>query len=445
MAGILNRKLLLLLVLHAAFLLYSCTRNTIEFGTIPENGYTNLVYNDTVSVQLSTVMQDSFATSGDTSFLIGRYHDPYLGAVSAKAFFQMTVPSSVPEIPASAKFDSLTFIIRPNDYYYGDTSKSQTIYINELANSISYSYNNKLYNTSNVAVKSPALGMKTIQIKPRGSDSIVIRLSDSKGAELYSKLQQQSTDITSATDFLNYFRGISVAVADDDTAVLYGLSGSAGQMVMRVHYHTTIPYPEDHYIDFTSLANDLAFNQVLTNRSGTGLVPGTTGVTEIPAEKTNGFSFMQPGTGLYLKTIFPSLRTILGNTNIVKLLKAELIIRPTYLSFDNNNYLLPSQVYLTQTDESNIAGNAVLDSAGTAKLYANPVIDNVYGENNYYRFNITPYINQMLTTAGSEDAGFFLMHDSPVTTRNVDRLIVNTTSQASRSCQLLLSVMIINK
>ena len=86
MAGILNRKLLLLLVLHAAFLLYSCTRNTIEFGTIPENGYTNLVYNDTVSVQLSTVMQDSFATSGDTSFLIGRYHDPYLGAVSAKVF-----------------------------------------------------------------------------------------------------------------------------------------------------------------------------------------------------------------------------------------------------------------------------------------------------------------------------------------------------------------------
>lgn len=445
MTGILNQKLLLLLVLCIAFLFYSCTRNTIEFGTIPENGYTNLVYNDTISVRLSTVMQDSFATSGDTSFLIGWYHDPYPGTVSAKAFFQLTIPSSVPEIPASAKFDSLTFIIRPNDYYYGDTSKTQTIYINELANAISYSYNNKLYNTSNVAVKSPALGFKEIQIKPRGSDSIVIRLSDSKGAELYSKLQQLSTDITSATDFLNYFHGISVAISDDDTTALYGLSGSEGRMVMRVHYHTTIPYPEDHYIDFTSLANDLAFNQVLTNRSGTGLVPGTTGFTEIPAEKSNGLSFMQPGTGLYLKTIFPSLRTILGNTNIVKLLKAELIIRPTYLSFDNNKYLLPSQVYLTQTDESNIAGNAVLDSTGAAKLYANPVIDNVYGENNYYRFNITPYINQMLTTAGSEDAGFFMMHDSPVTAVNVDRLIVNAASQGGRSSQLLLSIMIINK
>ncbi len=114
---------------------------------------------------------------------------------------------------------------------------------------------------------------------------------------------------------------------------------------------------------------------------------------------------MQQGNGLYLKTIFPSLRTILGNTNIVKLLKAELIIRPAYLSFDNNKYLLPSRIYLTQTDESNIAGNTVLDSTG-AQQYANPVIDNVYGENNYYRFNITPYINQMLTTAGQRRCWF---------------------------------------
>src|SRR5688500_1750387 len=98
-------KPLLLLSLLAASILYSCTRNPIEFGTIPDNSYTNLVYTDTVGVQISTLIEDSFATNGDTSFLIGRYQDPYLGTVSAKTFFQMTVPSSLPEIPASAKFD----------------------------------------------------------------------------------------------------------------------------------------------------------------------------------------------------------------------------------------------------------------------------------------------------------------------------------------------------
>lgn len=443
MPGLLKLKPLLLLL--AASSLYSCTRTTIEFGTIPENNYTNLVYTDTVGVQISTIIEDSFTTNGDTSFLIGRYQDPYLRTVSAKTFFQLTVPSSLPEIPASAKFDSLTFIMRPNDYYYGDTSRTQTIYINELANAISHTYNNKLYNTSNVAVKSPALGAKTMRIKPRGSDSIVIRLSDAKGLELYSKLQQQSADIVSSTDFLNYFRGISIATGDNDTTAVYGLSGSAGSLIMRVHYHTTIPYPEDHYIDFTSLANDLSFNQVLTNRSGTGLVPGTTGITEIAAENSDGLSFMQAGSGLYLKVIFPSLRTILGNTNIVKLLKAELIVRPTDLSFDRNKYILPRQLYLIQTDGSNIAGNTVMDSTGSMVQYVNPVIDDIYGENNFYRFNITAYVNQMLTTAGSEDVGFLLNHNSSVTTANIDRLIVNTVSHGGRSSQLLLSLMIINK
>ncbi|HKZ66370.1 MAG TPA: hypothetical protein VJ111_08455, partial [Chitinophagaceae bacterium] len=93
------KPLLLLSLLLAVSILYSCTRNNIEFGTIPENTYTTLVYTDTIGVQISTIIEDSFATSGDTAFLIGRYHDPYLGTVSTKSFFQMTVPSSIPEIP----------------------------------------------------------------------------------------------------------------------------------------------------------------------------------------------------------------------------------------------------------------------------------------------------------------------------------------------------------
>lgn len=439
-----HQHFIVLLLLCGVF--SSCTRNTIEFGTIPENGYTNIVYNDTVAVQLSTLLEDSFATSGDTSFLVGRYRDPYLGVVAAKTFFQMKGPAATTDIPASASFDSLTLIIRPNDYYYGDTTKVQTIYVHELANSIAHTYNNRLYNTSHIQEMLPALGTKAVRIKPRGDDSVMIRLSDAKGLELFSKLRQQSTEITNETEFLNYFRGISIGVDANDTAAVYGLSGVAGSVIMRVHYHTTIPYPQPEYIDFVSLQNDLAFNQLLTDRSGTGLVPGTTAISEIPSVKTNGFSFAQGGTGLHLKMIFPTLRSVLGNTSIIKLLKAELIVRPAYLSFDKAaKFSLPSSAYLTRTDESNVVGDVVLDSTGANKLYADPVIDNVYGENNYYRFNITVYINQMITTPGSEGAGFVLLHDSPVTKVNVDRLVVNDNLAAGKRSQLLLSLMVINK
>lgn len=445
MTGLRNRKQLILLPVLVFLLMSSCERKDISFGIIPENNYTGIIYIDTVEVKISTVLTDSFATNGDTVLLLGGYSDSYLGIVSARPFFQMTVPASIPEIPATAKFDSLSLIIRPNDYYYGDTSKVQTISVYELANAISYSYNNQLYNTSNVAVKSNPLGTKTVRIKPTADDSVLIRLQDAKGTELFSKLQQLSTDVSNETDFLNYFRGISLAFGNSDTTAVYGLLGMAGSIVMRVHYHTTIPYPEEQHIDFSSLANDLSFNQVLTNRAGTGLVSGTTGRTEIVSSNSKGLSFLQTGTGLSLKMIFPTLNNILINKNIIKLLKADLVIRPAYLSFDKNKYALPQRLYLSQTDESNIAGNLIMDSTGYNTLYASPVIDDIYGENNYYKFNITSYINQLLNTTGSSNKGLFVNQQSSLSVVNVDRLVVSSSSQSNVHSQLLLSFMVVNQ
>ena len=422
----------------------SCTRNEIQFGDNPESNYTNIVFTDTISVSFSTVITDSFATNAATSLLLGRYSDPFFGIVSAKNFFQMAAPSSVPAIPESAQYDSLTFIFRLNDYYYGDSSLQQTFYVNELSEPITYSYASSLFNTSNVPVKSIPLGAKTMRIRPVTDDSVEIKLSDTRGMELYSKLKTQSTDITDTDIFLNYFKGISLSTGNDNAAV-YGINGSAGNMILRVYYHTTIPQPVQQYIDFTSLANDYTFNQILPERSGTGLFSTGNGLTEIPASQTNNLSFLQPGTGVYFKMTFPSLRSIVSSDKIVKLIKAELFIRPAYLSFDKTRYKLPSSLYLEQTDASNISTNTVLDSTGTAVLYADPVTDDVYGENNYYRFNITPYINNLLTTSGTEDDGFYLMHGASQSSMNVNRLVVNNSLHGNQSSKLHLYMIVINK
>ncbi|MBL7742951.1 MAG: DUF4270 family protein [Chitinophagaceae bacterium] len=437
----------MLYIFPAGLLLLSCTRQDVQFGDNPENSYTNIVFTDTVSVALSTVILDSFATSNASSFLVGRYSDPYLGVISAKSFCQMTVPLSVPAIPSSALFDSLTFIFKPSDYYYyGDTMRQQTFYINELSQTITHTYSSSLYNTSDIPVKAIPLGSQTLHIRPVLDDSVSIRLSDVKGQELFTKLRNLSTDVTTQEEFLNYFKGISISTGLNDTTAVYGVNGAAGAMIMRVHYHTTIPFPEKQYIDFTSLSNEYSFNQVKADRAGTGIVQGgNNGITEIIASQTNQRSFLQPGTGVYLKMIFPSLRSLVTTDKIVKLVKAELVVRPAYLSFDKNKYKLPSSLYLVQTDASNTAGASVYDSTGSAVLNASPVTDDLYGENNYYRFNITTYINQLLTTSGSEDNGFFLMHDSPVSSMNVNRLVLNNSLHGSQSSKLLLYMIVINK
>jgi len=129
--------------------LSSCYRNDIEFGATPENNYSRLVYVDTISPVLSTILSDSFVTGNAQTFLLGKYKDPYLGIISAKPFFQLAIPTDPPVIPGTAQYDSAVLMIRPNNYYYGDTSRAQTIQVNELAQTIEYSYNNSLYNTSN--------------------------------------------------------------------------------------------------------------------------------------------------------------------------------------------------------------------------------------------------------------------------------------------------------
>ena len=424
--------------------LISCTRKEIEFGTIPENAYTSIAYIDTVSAQLSTVLLDSFKTNSDTSFLLGRYNDPYLGVISTRPFFQMTVPASLPDIPASAVLDSLSLIIKPDKYYYGDTSQSQTVSVYELAQPIAFTYNSQLFNTSDIPVKPAALGSRVVRISPANTDSFTIRLSDSKGVELFNNVRQKTSDVTTQSEFINYLYGLSIGTGSNDLGAVFGLKGTDASFVMRLHYHLTIPYPEPAFVDFTSLANEYAFSQILPDRTGTGLAVLTPGVSELFPSLTNGRSYLQQGTGLSLKMIFPALKGVLNreNNGTVKLLKAELIIKPKYLSSDPYKYKLPGALTLAQTDATNLVGNTLLDSSGSTTLTAAPIIDQVYGVDNYYRFNVTAYINQLLTTTGSEKSGFYLIQQSSVA-RMLDRLVLEASGKDA-GVVLLLYVLNIN-
>jgi hypothetical protein len=435
------------LLLLITVLTFACTRNDISFGTTPENEYTRLSYIDSVEVKLATVFADSFVTSGQTNFLLGQYRDPYLGTINGKSTFQLTVPSSTTTIAATAVFDSLTLIVRLNKYYYGDTTQPMTIQVKELSTPITYSYNNKLYNTSNIDPKINPLGEKSGRIYPGIFDSIIIRLNDAKGLELFNKLRSQATEVTNQTDFLNYFYGLTLTT-DNTNSFMLGFKAAASQVVMRVHYHNTNPYHEKQFIDFPSLSNDYAFNRLVADRTGTGLTSsgGNINITEIPAAQTNHHAFTQESMSTYTKITFPSLRNILvaKSNYTVKLIKAELVLRPTPLSYNNSMYKLPDSLFLSVTDATNLAGSTVADSTGQKTLYAPVVIDNLYGEGTYYRFNITAYISTLLINLGTEKHGFFIRQAASVTP-NVTRLVLSERGKEAYSSQLLLTVMYINK
>src|ERR1044072_4881638 len=65
----------ILLLILTATIFQSCYRNDITFGELPPGNYTDVVSIDTVEARLSTLVTDSFITSGATSFLVGKYKD----------------------------------------------------------------------------------------------------------------------------------------------------------------------------------------------------------------------------------------------------------------------------------------------------------------------------------------------------------------------------------
>jgi hypothetical protein len=331
-----NTRNSLLVLIIGSCLFQSCYRNDIAFGNLPDNNYSNVVFTDTVEPILSTVTLDSFVTNNASSFLLGKYSDPYLGIISARPFFQMTVLSDTLNIPSTAVYDSICFIARPNKYYYGDTSRVQTIYVNQLADFINYTYGNNLYNTSNFAVMPDPLGSKTLKIRPSADTLISIRLNDGKGMELFSKLQQKANEVANDANFQDYFKGISLSVGNNDTTAVYGLSGSANDVVMRVFYHNTIPYFQSKTFDFTLRSATYSFNQITTDRNGTLLYSSTRGTNEFPSAQTDNIAFTQYGTGVLLKMTFPYLKGIMSTDQIVKLQRAELLFRPLGSGYDLN-------------------------------------------------------------------------------------------------------------
>jgi hypothetical protein len=229
-------------------------------------------------------------------------------------------------------------------------------------------------------------------------------------------------------------------VSSSDTTAVYGLNGSAGSMVMRIYYHNNFPYPENRVVDFFSKANSYSFNQIITDRTGTVLFSAS-GLREFPSDQTNNVSFLQNNAGVLLKITFPSLKGIIGTDKIVKLQKAELILRPVGHSYDALK--LPPSLYLAKTDGTNSVGSIVLDSTLTNQQIVSPVIDPIYDLNTYYRFNVTYYINSMLNTGGSQDQGFFLLEAA--NSLQLNRIVIGNGRQAVYKTQLLLTVITINK
>jgi len=437
-----------------AGLLSSCYKKDIQVGEEMAESHTRIITVDTVGVFMSSFVLDSFQTNGNSFALIGNYHDVYTGKTNASTFFQLGLPTLSEDVstllPKSAVYDSLVLYMKPSGYYYGDTTQPFALSVYQLAeqpNEDAFASNGSpiIYNKTSFALKGSPLATYSKPIRPNNPrDSIIIRLPQDMGQDFYTKIQNKATQFASASNWLDFFKGLCLKPSNSNAAAVYGFNLGDSSISMRLHYHLTIPDRQEKVLEFVLTNAGYQHNRILTDRTDTQLEKTFSNQREFFSSTKNPFAITQSGTGVYLKLRFPSLRDVLKINEVVRLMDAKLELKPVRGSYGTYVNKLPGSLYMRTTDISNIPMGQLPDTTGGTAMVRAPEIDYLTGSATKYTFHVTNFISSLLNTSGSQDYGLFVMEVDPASAKQINRAVMgdlhNATNYQTRLILNLLTI-----
>ncbi len=432
----------LALVLFSAFF-FSCQDPIgIALDTPSTGGQIVTVFTDTVKVASSTVMLDSTVTSGQSSGVIGSYKDPVFGTVSAKAFAQITLPYlasseafAILKFPAADSgltvYDSVYVYLANDSFVYGDSTKPITVSVHRLTEDFvsaqNYTKDDALaYNPTPIASKE--FSFKDLKrAYSTAQDSLLrYKLPDSFGQELYDLVGKDAG--TSIDKFTSAVKGFAF-VANQDAGAIYGLSIS--NSFIQLYYHTTNS-TDRKSIPLTFLAK--RFSQIKTNRTGTAL-QNIKSLQAIPSNLTNNKTYMQTGSGVSTKMIFPTLAALQKNKDIT-INKAELVIEPD-LDQITGNFRPPAQFALVQIGTDNRlkkTSSNVIDYVALDAISGTQYVAAYSSTNNNYTFNFTSYLQDLISKKQTSDG--LVLVPSVLTTTTIGINNTNVSRAVFKSIKL---------
>jgi len=410
-----------------------CQKTAIQYGQqYIDNGITNIILVDSISPVVSTIYKDSVPTSQSGALQVGSYTDAFFGKTTANSYLQLTIPT-LTDLRDNAQYDSLVLLMKCNGAYYGDTTLPVSISVNQLTQEIKFTENQtSFYNINSWPANSSSLGTRTLQLRPLTGDSANISLSDAKGLELYNMIKTKDPILKDNILFTDYLKGLKISSTSNNN--IFGFKDS---VIMRLYYHQTDITRDSKYFDFAFFNKPLQFNQITADRSGTPLAALNTQNNEIFSTSTGNVGYLQPATGLYLKISFPTIRKLLERSDFVKIIRADLVVKPVINSY-NGYFPLPPVLNGAETDGANEPGVSLTSVAnGAASLETgNLAIDDVYGTNTNYTYDVTGYLQQEITNAAINKDGILLLPPSTTRFSTFNRLVIGDFQNVKSKIQL---------
>ncbi|HMO62888.1 MAG TPA: DUF4270 family protein [Ferruginibacter sp.] len=438
-----NHNIRLLAYTAALLLLYSCDKVPVTFGSDGTTADPNVMLIDTFTVNVSTLQVDSFSTSGATYLIAGSHNDPQLGIIEAKTYFEISPPVNDIAGCSNCVFDSLVFNTAVSTGYLGDTTAPFTLSLHELTQAMNEEDLSTGYNTSKVAYNHTALATGTFGIRPSVRDTIRLRLPDEFGKNIFRMMRYQSDTISNADKFKRYFKGICLAGNSSNNALYYLYKHSSG--IIQLHYTVNGVRPEAKTAAFT-ISGGREFNAFTYNRTGTsiqGITPGKAMLVNSSLIGNTGY--LHFNSGLFPKISFGNLSGIKELYPYVQVMRAELEIRPVKGSWGTGTpYSLPPYLELRQTDDNNTTtGSPLTITYGSSQYvqYGSLNIDNLYGENTAYTYDVTDFVNTLLTEGVFSRRALLLHPPLNAALQQDIRLLINNATVKDKPIKLKLYVL----
>jgi hypothetical protein len=422
-------------------ILFSCQKTVIQFGSEGVAGDPNILMIDTVSIAVSTLQIDSFSTSKTGYLIAGSHKDTQLGLVESAAYFEVTAPTIDLRDCVNCRFDSAVLHLQSAGGYMGDTTVPFTLNIHEVTQALDEDELSTGYNVSSAAYNSAALASSSFTIRPGLQQTQSIRLPNNFGSNLFRMLRTNSDSITNADRFRRFLKGFCIKGSTTNQALYY--FKSSNNAVIQLYYTIAGATPQSQTADFSISNNGVQFNAFTYDKSGTQFANFTAGKKQlINSSNTGNQSILHYNSGLFPKISLGNLLFLKELHPYIQVMKAELQLYPASGSYGSNTpYGLPPSLELRIADDDNyVTGGALSASDGNIQ-YGSLVIDDLYGENTGYSYDVTSFVNLLLDEGVFTKRALIVYPLAGNAWQTDQRLLINNSTAKTNAIKLKLYVL----
>jgi hypothetical protein len=450
-------KLRYLIFLIAVSLFTSCEFEEKDYrynlGADFINDPTRVIMIDTLTVKTYTTAIDSIVTSQKTRFLAGRSENSLGIRTTCEAYFRLD-PSAGGGFHESTVFDSACFILYPDGYNSGDTTKVLELAIHSLTEDIAvddeteYIYNNKQF-----ACEPSPLVTFSVDLNNE-YDSISIRLPGDYERKFFDMAFNEDSILLDKDLFNEIYKGYVIKAANQQNSFIIGFNAVADSSVapkIRIYYHDNTPN-DDLYFDYTlenfteytgekysisgSEANSFASNYIMNDYSNSKFKNIKTGTEKLSSSETDDITYMQGGLNLRTRIEIPYIDNLYA-LGIGSIIKAELTFEPIEGTYQEE-IDLPSSLEVFLIDSKNRSYGQMSDIGGKNAATAVLNYNDEFKNQTYYTFDVTRFVRDEYISKGDPEYSLLMTLPQSGIASNVEQLMIGSQEHPSQPLKLKL-------